>query len=213
MLVKMKGVSQNRTIVFLPLVAFTSSVYWCLPVWGSRRLSTSTAGWLSADGKASVFFIVWSNLLHSCRLEFAYTAFRLTSFSNCQWTGSMAANLFAPCAYRVPPALQREALCLLLLHVLKTFRYLSVFHRVLLVHNIKLRHPVAVRRSDFAFRFSAVYAQRRLVVSRSFHFINTTCSGLSGHHQVYRLLWWPDRPKHLVSIKWKLRDNVNRRCA
>jgi hypothetical protein len=42
---------------------------------------------------------------------------------------------------------------------------------------------------DFAFCFYAVYVQLLLLFSRRFLFIDTTCFGLTGHLQVYRLLW------------------------
>jgi hypothetical protein len=38
--------------------------------------------------------------------------------------------------------------------------------------------------------FSAVYVQHRLIFFRRFLFIDTTCFGITGHHHVYRLLWW-----------------------
>jgi hypothetical protein len=39
--------------------------------------------------------------------------------------------------------------------------------------------------------FFVVYVQRRLIFSRRFLFILTTCFGLTDHHhQVYKLLWW-----------------------
>jgi hypothetical protein len=43
---------------------------------------------------------------------------------------------------------------------------------------------------DFAFHFFAVYVQRRVISSRRFLFIIITYFCLTGHHQVYRLLWW-----------------------
>jgi hypothetical protein len=36
----------------------------------------------------------------------------------------------------------------------------------------------------------AVYVQCRLIFSPRFLFTVTTCFGLTGHHQAYRLLWW-----------------------
>jgi hypothetical protein len=55
---------------------------------------------------------------------------------------------------------------------------------------LKLQHAVVLHRSGFAFRFFAVFMHRRLIFSRRFLFIDTTCFDLTGHHQVYRLLWW-----------------------
>jgi hypothetical protein len=55
-------------------------------------------------------------------------------------------------------------------------------------HNIKFRHPLAMRISGFEFRFLAIYVQRRLLFSRRVLNIVTTCFGLTGHHQVYGLL-------------------------
>jgi hypothetical protein len=104
---------------------------------------------------------------------------------------------------------------------------------------IKWQHPVALRRYDFAFRFFAVYVQRRLIFSRCFLFV-TTCFGLTGRHQVYRssrwrnlLLswenrralqrthdnlqpwWWPVMLKHIATIRRNnsriLADVANRR--
>jgi hypothetical protein len=43
--------------------------------------------------------------------------------------------------------------------------------------NNKLQHPVALCRSDFAFRFLAVDVQRRLIFSRRFLFIVSTRFG------------------------------------
>jgi hypothetical protein len=37
---------------------------------------------------------------------------------------------------------------------------------------------------DFAFRYFAVYVQRRLIFSRRFLFIVTICFGPAGHHHV-----------------------------
>jgi hypothetical protein len=51
-----------------------------------------------------------------------------------------------------------------------------------------LQHLVALRRSDFAFCFYAVYVQRRLLFTRRFLFIDNICFGLTGHLQVYTLL-------------------------
>jgi hypothetical protein len=56
--------------------------------------------------------------------------------------------------------------------------------------NIKMQHPVALRRSDFVFHFSAIYVQYQLIFSHRFLFIVTTYFGLTGHHRVYRLLGW-----------------------
>jgi hypothetical protein len=76
--------------------------------------------------------------------------------------------------------------------------------------DIKLQHPVALYRADFAFCVFAVYVQRRLIFSRLFLFISAypaiiKCTGykfrpnrpssgvqvtrviLTGHHHVYRL--------------------------
>jgi hypothetical protein len=55
---------------------------------------------------------------------------------------------------------------------------------IALVSNIKLQHPAALCRSDFAFQFFAIYVQRLLIFSRPFLFIFTTCFGLRSHHQV-----------------------------
>jgi hypothetical protein len=55
--------------------------------------------------------------------------------------------------------------------------------------NIKLQHPAALHKSDFAFCFFAIYVQHRLIFSCQFTFIVTIHFGLTGHHQVYRLLW------------------------
>jgi hypothetical protein len=53
------------------------------------------------------------------------------------------------------------------------------------MYNIALQHPVALRRSDFAFSFLAVYVQRRLLFSCRFLLISTRCFGLVSHLQVY----------------------------
>jgi hypothetical protein len=65
--------------------------------------------------------------------------------------------------------------------------FFSNICKVINVSNIKLQHPVALYGSDFAFHFFAVHVQRRLIFSHLL-FIVTTCFGLTGHHQVYRLL-------------------------
>jgi hypothetical protein len=48
-----------------------------------------------------------------------------------------------------------------------------------LINNIKLQHPVALCRSDFAFCFFAVYVQHWLIFSCRFLFTVTTCFGLT----------------------------------
>jgi hypothetical protein len=56
----------------------------------------------------------------------------------------------------------------------------SHFHRKIYnCHNIKLQHPVALHRSDFAFCFYTVYVQCLLLFSRCFLFIDTMCFSLT----------------------------------
>jgi hypothetical protein len=107
---------------------------------------------------------------------------------------------------------------------------------MVMVYNTAQRKPTLQYKSDFIAlncsillhcaslalrsRFFAVYLQRRLIFCHRFLFIDTTCFGLTGYHQVYRLLWWrnldswrwPVTPKHVMSIKGKQQDNINRRC-
>jgi hypothetical protein len=56
--------------------------------------------------------------------------------------------------------------------------------------NIKLRHPVALRRSEFELRFFVVHVQRQFLFFCHFLVIVTTCFGVARHHLVYRLLCW-----------------------
>jgi hypothetical protein len=59
-----------------------------------------------------------------------------------------------------------------------------------LYNQVCRRHATILWTSDFAFRFVAVYVQRRLIFSCRFLFIVNTCFGLIGHRQVYRLWRW-----------------------
>jgi hypothetical protein len=60
----------------------------------------------------------------------------------------------------------------------------------LILCNVILEHPVALHRSDVALCFYAIYVQLLLLLfTCHFFFIDTTCFGLTGHLQVYRLLW------------------------
>jgi hypothetical protein len=45
-------------------------------------------------------------------------------------------------------------------------------------------------KTNFASHFFVFYVQRRLMFSRRLLFIVTACFGLTGHHEMCRLLWW-----------------------
>jgi hypothetical protein len=86
--------------------------------------------------------------------------------------------------------------------------------------------------------FFAFDVQCRLIFSCRLIFIVSTSFGLTGHLQVYHLLWWRTlrlnsitvsssvlhhnkwytwrwlvRPKHVVKIKWRWRENINQHCT
>jgi hypothetical protein len=63
----------------------------------------------------------------------------------------------------------------------------------ILTQFVTLNYSILLHCVDETLRFAfffAIYMQRRLIFSRSFLFIFiTTCFGLTGHLQVYRLFW------------------------
>jgi hypothetical protein len=57
-----------------------------------------------------------------------------------------------------------------------------------IVANVVFQHPVALYRSDF-WSFHAICVQRRSLFFLRIPILDTTCFGLTGRLQVYRLLW------------------------